>query len=326
MSTYSNDGLLAAIARNTHKFRSHFKDSANYHDFHDYMAQAIRNPYPHLVEHIVNVLCQHLREVNELAAEKWFRDNWCGERGRYMLAHCAVAVTPNQNGIESSWRWLKAATSDKTLVCIAFFLSALFHYMAEKSKELMSQLLRENISLHAYNSCPRIDRHAWESLQNMHPYTLAMTFVMECSGRVITAWNSVVDEVYGNDYPWSGKHFVQALMAQASTLTGTRIRRLSQGDARCVLIPAQKWFKRFDPDNDKSLRELKDIMHGRAGTLEIAPVDYHSKFIRICQSEDIDALDPGQDYDIDSVTDALDTYHHLNVTDEGAWGCCGMGK
>ena len=318
--------MYSAIARYTHKFRSYFKDQANYSDFHDYLSQIIRNPYPHLVEHITECLCVYLREVNELDAEKWFRENWTGQRGRYMLAHCAVAVTPNQNGLESSWRYLKSATSDNETVCIAFFLSALFHYMAEKAKELMAQLIKDNIPLHAYNSCPRIDRHMWEALQNMHRHTLAMTFLMEVSSRVVAEFASICDAVYGADLPWTGKHFVQALMAQAETLPASRKSRFGQCELRCILIPAQKWFKRFDPDNCKSLSELMDIMHGRAGTTQLPPVDYHSKFIRICQSEDIEKLKEGEDDDLDSFTDALDTYHHLNVSDQACWPCGGVGK
>jgi hypothetical protein len=243
-----------------------------------------------------------------------------------MLAHCAVAVTPNQNGLESSWRYLKLATSENATVCIAFFLSALFHYMMEKSKELMNQLIRENIPLYAYSSHPRIDRHMWEALQGMHRYTLAMTVVMEVSASVVAEWASVVDSVYGANLPWSGKHFVQGLMGQAETLPASRKNRFPQNEVRCILIPAQKWFKRFDPDDCKSLRELLDIMHGRAGTTHIPPVDYHSKFIRICQSEDVENLIAGQDDDIDSFTDALDTYHHLNVSDDSKWTCCGLGS
>ena len=69
-----------------------------------------------------------------------------------------------------------------------------------------------------------------------------------------------------------------------------------------------------------------DIMHGRAGTTELPPVDYHSKFVRICQSEDIEKLKVGEDDDLDSFTDALDTYHHLNVSDQACWPCGGIGK
>ena len=84
--------LLPAIARNTHTFRSYFDDAANYDDFHDLLSIVIRNPYPHLVEVISDCLCRTLLELGEVRAEKWFRENWCGEKGRYMLAHCAVGV------------------------------------------------------------------------------------------------------------------------------------------------------------------------------------------------------------------------------------------
>ena len=100
-------------------------------------------------------------------------------------------------------------------------------------------------------------------------------------------------------------------------------------DVRCLLIPCQCWFKKFDPEEDKTLKELQDIMYGKVGAVtadneSLPAVDYHSKFLCICQSEDAESLIPIDD-DMDSYAQALETYNHLNIM-EHSWTCAGMGK
>ena len=72
-------------------------------------------------------------------------------------------------------------------------------------------------------------------------------------------------------------------MAQADTLVGASKRRLRATDVRCLRIPTQGWFKKFDPEDKLTLRQLH------------------------------------------SLTDALNTYHHLNIM-ESHWSCAGVGE
>ena len=292
---------------------------------------AIRNPYEYLVEQYADFLVKWLREVGEVRAAVWFKKNWCGENGQYMLAHCGVGVTPCQNGLESSWRYLKAATSDKRNVSLSFFLSSLFHYMQEKSKEMRAALDLEFGYIHSFSESPVLERPMWESLQSMHRHTLAMTIVLDVSASDVAAWTSVIDDVLDEEMPWHGKHFVECLMSQAESLgapTDKRRRRLTASSCLTLLVPGQKWFKYFDPDNVLTLQQLNDIMHGRTGARgadgqDIAEIDYHSKFLRICKSGDVEQI-ALQDQDLCSFEDALGTYHQMDIMPQ-AWKCEGAG-
>ena len=65
---------------------------------------------------------------------------------------------------------------------------------------------------------------------------------------------------------------------------------------------------------------------GRGADGEMCPAtDYHSKFLHMCYSGDVDAFNHPDDYNIDSLCDSIKIYHYLTVLQE-KWMCAGTGK
>ena len=53
-----------------------------------------------------------LRSVNETRTADWFERYWCGPiKGRWLLANGGIAITGNNQGLESTWRWDRMAIS-----------------------------------------------------------------------------------------------------------------------------------------------------------------------------------------------------------------------
>jgi hypothetical protein len=202
--------------------------------------------------------------------------------------------------------------------------------MQQKSMEMQNVLEVMGVPNFTFSQRPVIERKMWETLQSMHRHTLAMSLVMDVSAVAVSDWVTVIDIILDTEAPWGSKHFVEALMLHADSLSSDRVRRLPAHNVRTVLMPQQQWFAYFDPENNKSLTELMDIMHGRVPARgadgEMCPAtDYHSKFLRMCYSGDMESFNHPDDYNIDSLCDSIKIYQYLTVLPE-KWMCSGTGK
>ena len=55
-----------------------------------------------------------LRSVNETRTADWFERYWCGPiKGRWLLANGGIAITGNNQDLESTWRWDHMANSQR---------------------------------------------------------------------------------------------------------------------------------------------------------------------------------------------------------------------
>ena len=56
--------------------------------------------------------CVVVEGVNERRAADWFARYWCGQiKGRWLMANGGIAITGNNQGLESTWRWDRMAIS-----------------------------------------------------------------------------------------------------------------------------------------------------------------------------------------------------------------------
>jgi hypothetical protein len=63
-------------------------------------------------EHLQTLLVDWLRSVREGRATEWFETWWCGPvKGRWLLGHGGVAMSGNNQGLESKWLWDSKAIS-----------------------------------------------------------------------------------------------------------------------------------------------------------------------------------------------------------------------
>lgn len=101
-----------AIAANNGSHRSHFKDEAVYEEFYDYVCRIMRISCATTGEYLQMKLVEWLREKGEDDAANWFQEWWVGpEKGRWTLGHGGIAMSGNNQGLESTWRWDRESIS-----------------------------------------------------------------------------------------------------------------------------------------------------------------------------------------------------------------------
>jgi len=101
-----------AIAANNGSHRTHFDSMERYEEFYEYVCRIMRCSFDTMGEVMQSQLVAWLRSVNEVRAAEWFETYWCGPvRGRWLLGHGGIAMSGNNQGLESLWRWDRQAIS-----------------------------------------------------------------------------------------------------------------------------------------------------------------------------------------------------------------------
>ena len=101
-----------AIAANNGSHKTHFETTENYNAFYDYVCRIMRCSFAAAGEGLQVLLVEWLRGVDEGRAADWFNEWWCGPvKGRWLLAHGGIAMSGNNQGLESKWRWDRCAIS-----------------------------------------------------------------------------------------------------------------------------------------------------------------------------------------------------------------------
>jgi hypothetical protein len=101
-----------AIAKNNGTHRKYFNDMNVYEDFYEYVCRIMRCPFENAGRRLQQMLIEWLDSKEETRARDWFGTYWCGEpAGRWLLADSRIGMTPNNQGIESTWRWDRESIS-----------------------------------------------------------------------------------------------------------------------------------------------------------------------------------------------------------------------
>ena len=107
-----------AIAKNNGSHRTYFDSNENYEDFYNFVCRITRCSFPDAGVRLQELLVSWLRSVRETRAADWFERHWCGPiKGRWLLANGGIAITGNNQGLESTWRWDRMANSQGYQVC-----------------------------------------------------------------------------------------------------------------------------------------------------------------------------------------------------------------
>ena len=98
--------------------RTYFDSNANYEVFHDYVCRIIRCSFTDAGVRLQELLVLWLTSVMETRAADWFERYWCGPiKGCWLLANGCIAITGNDQGLESTWRWDCMCNSQRYQVC-----------------------------------------------------------------------------------------------------------------------------------------------------------------------------------------------------------------
>ena len=100
-----------AIAKNNGTHRTYFDSNENYKVFCDFVCRMMRCYFPDAGVRLQELLVLWLRSVEETRAADWFERYWCGPiKGRWLLANGGIAITANNQGLESTWHWDRIST------------------------------------------------------------------------------------------------------------------------------------------------------------------------------------------------------------------------
>ena len=110
-----------AIAKNNGTHRTYFNANENYEVFYNYVCLIMRGSFADAGVRLQELLVLSLlwsRCVRETRAADWFERYWCCPiKGRWLLANGGIAITGNNQGLESTWRWDRMANSQRYQVC-----------------------------------------------------------------------------------------------------------------------------------------------------------------------------------------------------------------
>ena len=128
------------------------------------------------------LLVDYLRENYGDACADWCRDFWTGKRGRLCLAHARYAGSNNNMCVEVSWRSIKKLCSAGCT--LAYFLSMLCKFICNVLGEEHMQRLVDAGTPNAFINDPQPTKETYDAVQDMHPKTRSVCFVLETSTRL----------------------------------------------------------------------------------------------------------------------------------------------
>ena len=242
-----------AIAANNGSHKKHFDDpNKNYDGFYEFVCRIMRCSFAEVGEHLQTLLVDWLRSVREGRAAEWFQTWWCGPvKGRWLLGHGGVAMSGNNQGLESKWRWDSEAIShgrqvsgmsvakmcdeDGSLLTryspqmnLGLYMANLFKVMKSGSLQLQADL---SIAGHPnkFPLIPTATKFDWDLLQDMDYRTLLCT---HCHTGNPPAWQRGIAAIYAADV-----HDTRSLLLSRAQ-THRTIHPTT--DAKVLLMPTRK--------------------------------------------------------------------------------------
>ncbi len=104
----------------------YFKDQATYEEFFGILLRDVGIDVLSFAESVQKLLVDYLRRVDPPAANL-YRDDWCGERGRYCLCHAGHGGSNSNMGVEVGWRNIKKLCPHQAK--LGTFIGALVHFV-----------------------------------------------------------------------------------------------------------------------------------------------------------------------------------------------------
>ena len=171
---------LAAIAADNYSHVQYFGGRRDaYDDYYDIVVDIGEVAVPEFATRVQELLVDYLRETYGDGPADWCRDFWTGDRGRMCLAHACYAGSNNNMGVEVSWRLIKKICSE--LACLSAFIGALCKFIRKQLGEEHMHRLRKAGDPNAFIRAPKPTKEMYDAVQDMHPKTLSMCFIVYAS-------------------------------------------------------------------------------------------------------------------------------------------------
>ena len=201
-----------------------------------------------------DLLIAYLAKVDPAAAE-WFSENWSGARGRYCLCHAGYGGSNSNMGVEVDWRDMKKLCPPSST--LSTFLAHMLSFIRNLGEE-HAQFLEDQGTPGAFISTPVATKSMWDMVQDFHPKTLACCFIVVGKGSDLgKAYDDINLDIIGCGSDDLALHLkIEAWHEQITAADKTPAFRI--GLIRTILMPRQPILKRLDPNNTRSVHDVRE--------------------------------------------------------------------
>ncbi len=156
---------------------------------------------------------------------------------------------------------------------------------------------RQQVS-YQFIEIPKFDKEVWDSVQAMHPKTLAVSILCQQSGKSdekSMAYAALTDEVY--DMAHSDATPLHHRIALWHAAHNGRKLEIDISDCKTVFLPLQKLLDKIDPGSHRPLDEVR------------AEVERYAEVFLALYSEDDESH---HEMTLSELLDAAETFHVVN--------------
>ena len=279
------------IAAANYSHVNYFQSRDLYDEFYGILLRIVKIAVASFAVSAQNLLIAYL-EVIDPPAAVWYRDNWCGERGRYCLCHAGYGGSNNNMGVEVDWRDIKKlCPSSATL---GTFIGHLIHFVRNLGIE-HENFLKEQGTPGEFIRNPVPTKVLWDMIQDFHPKTLATSFIVEGTGGqgLVESFEKLNSDILHSGLENGALHLKIEAWHEAMTQAGES-SPIKIGSFRTILMPRQSLLKRLDPDHSRPVADIRRDLHRFAN-------QYHNVVL-------LDKINPAY-----TITDVLDIYERFHV-------------
>ena len=192
----------------------------------------------------------------QVRAKKWWKRYWCGNRGRSSLAYIPRGGCRTNSPIEGEVKQFKHGTQgSRGLSCgmkLGHYIVSFFQWMESHSKEVCCELYKRPDGGFKFILQPRITQATWNSVEFMHPLTMALAFCSKNRLEFNTRMQKMFQVVFGR------AHHEVWLMEQMLEMQRRGIVAFPEGIEKYgkIMQPSARWFKLNDPERTRTYSNL----------------------------------------------------------------------
>ena len=292
--------FCTGIATANYSHVKYFPSRQLYDDFYSVLLRVVKIGVESFAPVVQQKLVDKLFHVDPSGKSgAWYRDFWTGARGRYCACHAGYCGSNNNMGVEVDWRDVKKICPSRAN--LGTFIGALVHFIKQLGEEHKEFLLSQGTP-QRFPTIPQFDKEIWTRMQEVHPKTLSCCYIVSGrgGGKLPMEFAVVAQNILDTGDMDTPLHLkIRAWHCDR----GDEPLPIKLSDIKVVLMPRQHLLKRFDPDGERSVEEVCDMLR-----------DARSDYFHYV----VEAEVPPADMDVELLLDCYETHHML--TRATNWG------
>ena len=244
---------VSGIAASNYSHVCYFPSRAMYDEFYTIVLRVVDIAFEDFASLVQTLLVEHIRKTMSADAATWYKEWWTGAKGRYCLCHATHGGTNNNMGVEVDWRDIKKLCPPSCT--LATFIGSLCHFIQCLGTEHEEHLIKCETP-NAFIEHPVIHESIWDEMQDLHPKTLACSFVLAGNGKNLEKeFTDRAIEIYDLCDESTALHLKIEAWHQNNKLSKTSPGYPRSEDVKSILIPRQHLLKTLDPVFTRTVQE-----------------------------------------------------------------------